>query len=271
MGTWSRETARVAPGCASGDGHHRSTVDEKGSVIGTKAWPGATARSSNVRSRLGRGTPFDVRSGNPRLHPIKGQYTFVVPFGEATSSVSTVQIGQGREDHDDFIERHGRQSRVMLIRSPGGAWLKSAPSASALPPLLQPGSATIHVVVDKTGAVQSATPLKSDLPCKPYSATQRATDGQKRYVLTETRRRLQASGRRSSTSRSASTRRKPLDFHDDGDHHRPALRALVDRLRQPAADVFFHGRDVTDAFGRTAVEDVDQLLAQIFHHFARFG
>jgi TonB family protein len=97
--------------------------------------------------------------------PGAGQYRFVAVFGGLDSG-ATKTTGASSKSNSSSNNRSSAYSKGDAQQSctPGSAYLKSAQPVLPATPLTQPGSAMIHVIVDRKGALKSATPVKSDLP-----------------------------------------------------------------------------------------------------------
>ncbi len=139
------ETARFS-GRSSGTVVILVSLDEKGRVTNTSVAQSDSPFLNAAAMEAARKSTY--APGTHGCEPTKGQYRFIAVFGGSDSGALSTNSKTGSQP----------------ACSPGRAYLKSAQPALPAVPLTQPGSATIHVVVDRNGTLKSAAPVKSDLP-----------------------------------------------------------------------------------------------------------
>jgi len=156
------ETARFS-GRSSGSVVILVSLDEKGRVTNTSVGQSDSPFLNAAAMEAARKSTY--APGTHGCEPTKSQFRFVAIFGGSDSGAVTVNSPSSKSNSSNNTNASTySKAPSRPACSPGPAYLKSAQPALPALPLTQPGSATIHVVVDRTGTLKSAAPVKSDLP-----------------------------------------------------------------------------------------------------------
>lgn len=148
-------------GQASGTVVVLASIDERGRVVGTSIAQSSSPFLNAAAADAARRSTFA-----PATHgcdPVPAQVRFPVIFGQSQSTAMSSASSKSNSTTSSSANSAGgpRGSKC----APGPAYLKAGqPPALGDVPLPHPGTAVVHVAVDKSGAVTSATLLSSDVP-----------------------------------------------------------------------------------------------------------